>query len=94
MWVGRAWPWLVCASSKNRSCGWRCRTRLPWLTCLSNLPARVTRPPTLLAPLQEVAARHAELYRVLEQGVVISAERTPPSQFDHKSYLLTVRGCG
>lgn len=40
--------------------------------------------------LQEVADAHADLHRLLEQGVVICAERTPPSQFDHKSYLLTV----
>ena len=41
--------------------------------------------------MQVVAARHADLVRVLEQGVVICAEHTQPSQFDHKSYLLTVR---
>jgi hypothetical protein len=41
--------------------------------------------------VQAVAARHAEFARVLGQGVVICAERIPPSQFDHKSYLLTVR---
>ena len=36
-------------------------------------------------------AAHAGLLHVLEHGVVICAERMPTSQFDHKSYLLTVR---
>jgi hypothetical protein len=40
--------------------------------------------------VQDVAARHAELVRVLGQGLVVSGEPMPPSQFDHKSYLLTV----
>lgn len=43
-------------------------------------------------PHQDVAAAHAELQRILEHGLVVCAERTPPSQFDHKSYLLTVGG--
>lgn len=45
-------------------------------------------------PPREVAAAHDDLVRVLEQGVVICAERTPPSQFDHKSYLLTLQDPG
>ncbi|KAL4436762.1 hypothetical protein ABPG75_003901 [Micractinium tetrahymenae] len=45
-------------------------------------------------PPQDVAAAHADLVHVLEHGVVICAERTPPSQFDHKSYLLTLQDPG
>ncbi|PSC70153.1 phosphatidylinositol kinase [Micractinium conductrix] len=43
------------------------------------------------APLQDVVAAHARLLHVLEHGVVICAERMPTSQFDHKSYLLTLQ---
>lgn len=44
-----------------------------------------------LGPPQDVAGTHAELNRLLQEGVVICAERSPPSQFDHKSYLLTLQ---
>ncbi|KAL4858171.1 hypothetical protein ACK3TF_001664 [Chlorella vulgaris] len=42
-------------------------------------------------PPEAVAARHAEFLAVLERGVVISAEHSAPSQFDHKSYVLTLQ---
>ncbi|KAI3425989.1 hypothetical protein D9Q98_007957 [Chlorella vulgaris] len=42
-------------------------------------------------PPEAVAARHAEFLTVLERGVVISAEHSAPSQFDHKSYVLTLQ---
>lgn len=54
---------------------------MPWLPSAACSP---------LLAAQAVAARHAEFLTVLERGVVISAEHSAPSQFDHKSYVLTV----
>lgn len=85
--MGQSWP----------ACGPRLLHRQPhscpacW--AVGGLPAAQAADQPATAPLprlQEVAAAHDDLVRVLEQGVVICAERTPPSQFDHKSYLLTV----